>query len=697
MSEGFLNDRVHLHCGDCRDVLAGLSENSIDSCVTDPPYHLTSIVKRFGAENAAPAQFGSDGRYARASAGFMGKVWDGGDIAFDPDTWRAVYRVLKPGAHLLAMGGTRTYHRLACAIEDAGFEIRDCIQWLYGSGFPKSHDVSKGIDKRGGNSHLTREISTAIKAARESRGMSTSECDKIFCGSTTNWSWFEGRPIGQRAPNVETFALICAAWPELLPFANAVAEVEREVIGENNNVFRSYQSTSINYEINSGSADITAPATDAARQWAGFGTALKPACEMIVLARKPLSEGTVAANVLRWGTGAINVDGCRIHADDAQGGNYTVTRLKPGATLNKTGGNWRPENGGVEYNGEMKPGRWPANVIHDGSEEVVAAFPESDHARGNTSPTKCGGYAFWGSGSPNHYGPIDSGDSGSAARFFYTAKADSDERITRYVEDVRIEWNSENGLRQVTLLVDTEQSLEKVIVVSPSMADSGWSTFLCGSTITELFRRASKFIIRTTTSSTIESKTWNWLTTLRTRESIADVNYETANGGNHAENAGRGFWQITITVGRTESLPGAESVASGTPLKISVSGRQHSHPTVKPLALLQYLIRLICPKGGTVLDCFAGTGTLGEAAWREGMSAVLIEREAEYCADIRRRMALALSGPDERARESIKAKNLPVDDGPLFDWADNYEPDYDHAEALEKKERKFNDLLSEYE
>ena len=121
----FHDGRFTLWHGDCLEVLAQMPENSVDSCVTDPPYHLTSIVKRFGSENAAPAQYGKDGAYARASAGFMGKQWDGGDIAFRPDVLAQVYRVLKPGAHLLAFGGTRTYHRMACAIEDAGFEIRD--------------------------------------------------------------------------------------------------------------------------------------------------------------------------------------------------------------------------------------------------------------------------------------------------------------------------------------------------------------------------------------------------------------------------------------------------------------------------------------------------------------------------------------------------------------------------------------------
>lgn len=134
--------------GDSREVLKTLADSSVDSCVCDPPYALVSIVKRFGKAGAAPAK-GNDA-YSRASSGFMGQAWDTGETAFDPDFWREVYRVLKPGAHVVAFSGTRTVHRLACGIEDAGFEIRDQLQWLYGSGFPKSHDVAKQLDKQGG-------------------------------------------------------------------------------------------------------------------------------------------------------------------------------------------------------------------------------------------------------------------------------------------------------------------------------------------------------------------------------------------------------------------------------------------------------------------------------------------------------------------------------------------------------------------
>lgn len=141
------NDYYELYNGKMQDVLDTLEENSIDSIVCDPPYHLTSIQERFGKENSKEAQYGRDGSFQRLSKGFMGQTWDGGDTAFQPDTWAHCYRVLKDGGYLLAFGGSRTFHRIACAIEDAGFEIRDCIMWIYGSGFPKSMNIGKSLTK----------------------------------------------------------------------------------------------------------------------------------------------------------------------------------------------------------------------------------------------------------------------------------------------------------------------------------------------------------------------------------------------------------------------------------------------------------------------------------------------------------------------------------------------------------------------
>ncbi len=381
---------------DCRLGMQMLADNSIDAIVTDPPYEL----------------------------GFMGKAWDASGIAYDVEVWREALRVLKPGGHLLAFGGSRTYHRMTCAIEDAGFEIRDQIMWVYGSGFPKSLDVSKAIDKRGGNAELTSEIGVAIKAARQARGLSVSDCDRLFCGGTTNWSWFEGRSTGQRAPSPETFAAIAATWPELAPLAEAVAEAERGVIGQ--------RTTGIgtgggNVAImGDGSRDITAPATDAARQWQGWGTALKPSHEPICVARKPL-VGTVAANVLQHGTGALNIDGCRAHSHDSAGYAYTVQRMAPGADQNKTG---KTHQNGVDFEGHTKDGRWPANLIHDGSDEVRAAFPSAPGQQGDlkeTNRSRPSSGRFGDMAAPHAHTARAESDK-SAARFFYCAKANKADR-----------------------------------------------------------------------------------------------------------------------------------------------------------------------------------------------------------------------------------------------------------------------------
>ena len=301
--------------GDCLERMSDLDANSVDSCVTDPPYHLTSIVKRFGAENAAPAKPGKTGAYQRASKGFMGQQWDGGDVAFQPETWAAVYRVLKPGAHLVAFSGTRTYHRMACAIEDAGFEIRDQLAWVYGSGFPKSHN-----------------------------------------------------------------------------------------------------------------------------QPGGWGTALKPAWEPICFARKPLI-GTVATNIALHGTGAINIDGCRVPTEEqlSVGAGVIPMRHDPEVPRGRSGeasAAKRYQNDGATNfaatpgpRGGDEKGRWPANIIHDGSDEVLAAFPDAPGQQGYVGPEhgdrpSKGIYGDFGERPPTS----PRSGAGSAARFFYCAKATTEER-----------------------------------------------------------------------------------------------------------------------------------------------------------------------------------------------------------------------------------------------------------------------------
>lgn len=307
---------VQIIHGDCFAAVRAMPDNSVHSLVTDPPYALGSIVKRFGAENAAPPK--GNEAYMRMSAGFMGKQWDTGKVAFAVEFWTECLRVLKPGGHVLAFGGTRTYHRLACAIEDAGFEVRDMIGWLYGSGFPKSHNLDDDFD--------------------------------------------------------------------------------------------------------------------------GWGTALKPAQEPIVMARKPLI-GTVLENMTAHHVGAINIDGCRVEGAFVSGWSKSGSKESDNTAMS-----------GKNYAREAKPdsaeGRWPANIIHSGDDEVLAAFPETTSGGGPKAGTPRTKVNTYGDPTVSLSEPYGS-NKGSAARFFYCAKASKADRddgcqdLTQ-TNDVRINAPREN-------------------------------------------------------------------------------------------------------------------------------------------------------------------------------------------------------------------------------------------------------------
>ena len=305
-----------LYLGDCLEAMKAMPDNSVDSIVTDPPYGLS----------------------------FMGKKWDY-DVP-SVDIWKECLRVMKPGGHLLAFAGTRTQHRMAVRIEDAGFEIRDMIAWVYGSGFPKSLDVSKAIDKAAG-------------AEREVVGVASRSNAPGNVTNKVNW----------------------------------VRKVE---------------------------FDITAPATEAVRQWQGWGTALKPALEPITVARKPL-VGTVAANVLAHGTGAINVDGCRVGSESVEAG-----RGGRGDCIGYSGGIKGQNKSGLSL------GRWPSNFIHDGSDEVVAGFPHTKsgakkpHINGSIAKNTVASFSRGLDGKLRNY--TADASSGSASRFFYCAKASKSDR-----------------------------------------------------------------------------------------------------------------------------------------------------------------------------------------------------------------------------------------------------------------------------
>jgi site-specific DNA-methyltransferase (adenine-specific) len=361
---------MKLLLGDCLDKLKELDDNSIDSIVTDPPYGLS----------AAP----NSGKNSKG--GFMGKKWDY-DVP-SVEIWKECLRVLKPGGHLLSFAGSRTYHRMAVRIEDAGFEIRDQIMWIYGSGFPKSMDISKQLDKIAG---AKREV------------------------------------IGKREHPT-------------LKDKSKITEPSTASHG-GNGWDREW--------------DITAPATDEAKEWNGWGTALKPAHEPIVMARKPLSEKTVVDNVLEWGTGGINIDGCRIETDDNLGGGATN-----GSVLSVEGFD-RPwmydEKKMKEFSDKMKEkvehaqtlGRFPANIIFD--EEAGKLLDEQSgisKSSGGRIEKKIGWGEFGGNGSKEIIdGQPGFGDVGGASRFFYcpkTSKSDRNEGLDEFDEKRKSHITTQN-------------------------------------------------------------------------------------------------------------------------------------------------------------------------------------------------------------------------------------------------------------
>ena len=390
----------------------------------------------------------------------MGKVWDGWESPAAFQRWNrewvaACYRVLKPGGHIAAFGGTRTWHRLAVAIEDAGFEMRDSLAWLYGSGFPKSMNVGKAID------------ATVLTGKSGSRSIREATDSREVIGTKMG---LPGKSAGQKPGTYFSEAMEAEDGKDL--------DIRAERLGG-----------SIAEGGHRRDLDITAPATPEAQQWDGWGTALKPAFEPIVLARKPLAEKTVARNVLAHGTGAINVDACRI-AGDMSGGTWGA---KQTTSIGFHGG-----TEGSEYRTQQNPsGRWPANVLLD--HHAAAWVDEQSGASVSTAGGRSGTHFSAGNeGVPSPDRPRGGhNDSGGASRFFYTAKAPKRER------------------------------------------------------------------------------------------------------------------------------PNVDGV---------------QHPTVKPLAVMRWLIRLITPPGGTVLDPFAGSGTTIEAALIEGFDPVGIEMEADYLPLIQHRI-----------------------------------------------------------
>ena len=460
---------AHVINADCLAALRGMPDASVDAIVTDPPYGLSNTTPDQVADTITRWVTG-DREYLPSARGFMGHEWDG----FVPPVavWDECLRVLKPGGHLLAFAGSRTHDLMTLGIRLAGFEIRDSVAWLYGSGFPKSLDVSKAIDQTGGVSAA--DQARVLRAARERSGMSRDEvAEAVGCTPSSIRDWEEGRA---RAKGRATeYITPSPAYRKKLADLLGYTDDERVIVGEGGGTRGLYQTG--HRGISYGSAT-----TDAARQWEGWGTALKPAFEPVTLARKPLT-GTVAANVQEHGTGALNIDACRIYATDDDRALMEARSHPNGTKAGSDGGGIAMQFDKPHGFKSHPSGRWPANVVLDESQAA-----ELDRQAG-------------------------------ASRFFYVAKAPKSER----------------------------------------------------------------------------------------------------------------------------------PVVDGT-----------AHPTVKPLALMRWLVRMVTPPGGVVLDPFAGSGTTLEAAMLEGFNVIGVEREADYLPLIQARIDRATAELEAQA-EADADTLFPID------------------------------------
>ena len=495
--------------GNCLDTLKTLPDNSIDSVVTDPPYEL----------------------------GFMGKSWDASGIAYNVAVWQECLRVLKPGGHLLAFGGTRTYHRIAVAIEDAGFEVRDSIHWTYGSGFPKSYNVAKGIE-----------------------------------GTLLNGS---------------------ASWNDFHKLNGEIREVQG---GTNNMITANAEQGNRPTDYQShGSLDLE-PTTDEAKKWMGWGTALKPSHEPIIVARKPL-EGTVARNVLAWGVGGINIDATRV---GTSGENFDNLKGRPIAKLSTR----RDGETDEEYNARIlespeqqealaklkELGRFPANTLFTHASECQKVGEDSEIV---------GGGAKASSGFVNGY--EHDGFVG--------------QNITTEV------WECVDGC-PVKLL--DEQSGLRTAGHWTKTTTAGFGEFGGGKSTYEGVGRksekggASRYFTQTQYDDEVDFPPFVYMA----KASKSDKN------AGLGKLDGRAVHRYGAGVGEGKD-PDAPAV------------EKNFHPTVKPVALMQYLIRLVTPSGGKVLDPFLGSGTTAVAAILEGCDWVGCELTADYWAIIDARVTWA--------------------------------------------------------
>lgn len=378
--------------GDCLDVLKTMEDNSVDSVVTDPPYGLSKEPDI----NEVLSKWLAGEAYDHGHGGFMGKSWD--SFVPHPDIWAEVYRVLKPGGHALVFAGTRTQDLMTISLRLSGFEVRDVIEWLYFSGFPKSHNVSKAFDRRAGDDRWEdkKKLAAHIRECRLKANISLKEMNNLF-GYVAGCNWWESTNKNtNRVPNEEDWEILkkdfgCSSeYDWLIGFVKEGLKGEK--IGEairGNAGFSSEQVPRPWKKKVGESYDITAPATELARKWDGWGTALKPAHEPIIVVRKPLIDAdtgrklTVADCVEKYGTGAINIDASRIATDDSLDRPQGETSYMADNTTS-TGYTRNPRSYVMgDYVGSEK-GRFPANCITLDSDEFYSKY--FNVAQANVSP-----------------------------------------------------------------------------------------------------------------------------------------------------------------------------------------------------------------------------------------------------------------------------------------------------------------------
>jgi DNA modification methylase len=528
------NENVKLMLGNNIDKLKELPDNFVDSIVTDPPYGIS----------------------------FMNKKWDY-DVP-SVEFWKEVYRVLKPGGHILSFGGTRTYHRMVVNIEDAGFEIRDQIMWVYGSGFPKSLNIGKEVDKRGGKT--IGWFGEWLVKWRKDNNIPQSKIAELFpsktgglTGCVSNWE------LGNNLPTNEQFNLICKTFN--LPF-NSLEEVEREFIGtKTSGIGKAFTKDGW------GSGKDEVEITKGNSQYEGWGTGLKPANEPICLARKPIEEKTITENVLKYGTGGINIDGCRVSH------NEPIRTMKAQEGGNKV----YQQAGRREETTELKEeGRFPANfIIECTCDEVIS---------GENNGLKKETFENYGNG---EYGKKDGRKTQPTAK------------------KIEGTWYKDTG--------DIHTNPDCPCRILDEQSGEGKST---------------------------------------KRLNNQDYNKKSDNinigGGNknceYNDTGGASRFFYVPKVGKKERNLGLDNfedvedkgsiglrTIGGTPLYekgsselINTRITKNNHPTVKPINLLTYLVRLITPPNGIVMDCYMGSGSTGIATLLEGFQFIGMEMDEDY-------------------------------------------------------------------